>query len=82
MRTRTIQPQPDYSETVVTIELQDVALRQIINFLTDVETTDAVVRVGSLHIRKDAVNDALLDSTVEIYSPRAAAAPAQVAQVP
>jgi type II secretory pathway component PulM len=82
MRTRSIQPRPDYSETVVTIELQDVALRQIINFLTDVETTDAVVRVGSLHIRKDAVNDALLDSTVEIHSPRTAGNPAQVAQIP
>ncbi len=52
--------------------MQDIALKQLISFLTAVETTDAVVRVGSLHIRKDATNDALLDSTVEIYSPRVA----------
>lgn len=82
MRANTVQPQPDYSETVVTIEIQDVALRQLVTFLTAVEETDAVVRVGSLHIRKDATNDALFDSTVEVYSPRVANASAQVAQAP
>ncbi|MGE5294576.1 MAG: type II secretion system protein GspM [Solirubrobacterales bacterium] len=76
----TIQPQPDYSETVVTIEMQDVTLKQIISFLTSVETTEAVVRVGSLHISKDATNDALLDATVEVYSPHVTNAAAQVAQ--
>lgn len=78
-RQDTLQPQPDYSETVVTIEMQDIALRQLITFLTAVESSDAVVQVGSLHIRKDATNDALLDSTVEIYSPRLAGPSTQVA---
>jgi len=82
MRANTVQPQPDYSETVVTLEIQDVTLRQLISFLSAVEETDAVVRVGSLHIRKDATNDALIDSTVEVYSPRVANASTQVAQVP
>ncbi len=82
MSQNTVQPQPDYSETVVTIEMQDVTLKQLISFLSAVETTDAVVRVGSLHIRKDATNDALIDSTVEVYSPRVANASTQVAQVP
>jgi len=64
------QPQPDYSETVVTIDLQDITLRQLVEFLTAVETSDAVIQVGSLHIRKDVANDALLDSTVGVVSPR------------
>ena len=42
----------------------------------------AVVQVGSLHIRKDATNDALLDSTVGIYNPRLTSPSAQVAQIP
>lgn len=77
-----VQVQPDYSEAVVTIELQDVDLRQLVAFLTALESSDAVVQVGSLHIRKDATNDALLDSTVEIHSPRSANPASQVAQVP
>lgn len=82
MRPDTVQPQPDYSESVVTIEMQDITLRQLLDFLTAVETSKAVVQVGSLHIRKDATNDALLDSTVGIYNPRLTSPSAQVAQVP
>jgi type II secretory pathway component PulM len=82
MQPSTVQVRPDYSETVVTIELQDVAPRQLVTFLTAVETAEAVVRVGSLYFRNDATNDALLDATVEIYSPRLTGDTTQVAQVP
>ncbi|MEN6336671.1 MAG: type II secretion system protein GspM [Phycisphaerales bacterium] len=82
MQPSTVQVRPDYAETVVTIELQDVAPRQLVTFLTAVETAEAVVRVGSLYFRNDATNDALLDATVEIYSPRLTAETTQVAQVP
>lgn len=78
----TVQPQPDYTETVVTIGMQDITLRQLVTFLTAVESADAVVQVGGLHILKDATNDTLLDSTVEIYSPRLANPSPQVAQAP
>jgi len=70
MERDTLQPQPDYSEIVVTIELHDVSLKQLVDFLSEVETSKSAVRVGSLHIRKDPNNEALLDSTVGIYSPR------------
>lgn len=79
---QTAQPQPGYSETIVTIEMQDVTLRQLLDFLTAVETPKAVVLVGSLHICKDATNDALLDSTVTIHNPRLTDPSTQVAQVP
>ena len=65
-----VQPQPDYSEVVVTIELHDVSLKQLVSFLSDVETSEAIVRVGSLHLRQDPQNNARLDSTVGIHSPR------------
>jgi type II secretory pathway component PulM len=62
-------PQPGYAEGV-TIELHDISLKQLIDFLSDVQTSASTVRVGSLHIRKNPNNEALLDSTVGISSPR------------
>lgn len=58
------------AEIGVTIELHDISLKDLIDFLTDVETSKSMVRVGSLHIRKSPKNEALLDSTVGIRSPK------------
>jgi type II secretory pathway component PulM len=70
MNPDTLQPQPDYSETVVTIELRDVSLGELIDFLSAVETSKSIVRVGSLHIRRNPKNEALLNSTVGICCPQ------------
>jgi len=70
MEPDSLGPQPDYAEVVVTIELHDVSLRQLVDFLSDVETSESIVRVGTLHIRKDPNHEALLDSTVGIHSPK------------
>jgi type II secretory pathway component PulM len=70
MESDTVQPQPDYSETVVTIDLHDISLKQLIDFLSAVETSKSIVRVGTLHIRKSDKSDTLLDSTVGICSPK------------
>ena len=64
------QPQPDYSETRVGIELQDVSLAQLIELLAAIEQADAVIAVASLHIRRDRASEGLLDSTVSISCPR------------
>jgi type II secretory pathway component PulM len=69
MERDTVQPQPDYAQVVVTIELHDLSLQQLVDFLRDVETPAAVVRVASLHLRKDPSNEALLDATLSIASP-------------
>jgi len=61
--------QPGYAETVA-IELRDISLKQLIDFLSAVQTSESTIRVGSLHIRKNPNNEALLDSTVGISSPR------------
>jgi type II secretory pathway component PulM len=82
MQQNLLQPRPDHSEIVVTIELQDIALRQLVQFLAAVETADAVIQVGSLHVRRDATNEALVDSTIGIYSPRPATPRPHLAQSP
>lgn len=82
MQQNLLQPRPDYSEIVVTIELQDIALRQLVQFLAAVETAEAVIQVGSLHVRRDATNEALVDSAIGIYSPRPATPRPHLAQSP
>ncbi len=61
---------PGYCETVVTMDLHEISLKQLVDFLVAVESSPAVIQVGSLHIRKDPTNEALLDITIGIYSPR------------
>jgi len=65
-----LQLQPDYSETVVKIELDGVSLRQLVGFLKEIEASQVCTQIGSLHIRKNPTSDALLDSTVEIHGPQ------------
>jgi type II secretory pathway component PulM len=75
-------PQAGYSQVVVTLELQDIPYRQLVGFLVAVESSEAVLQVGSLHVRQDATNELLVDATVGIYSPRPArqTSDAQLAQ--
>jgi type II secretory pathway component PulM len=70
MQEDTVQSGPGYSEAVVTMELHEISLKQLVDFLVAVESSPAVIQVGRLHIRKDPTNEALLDITIGIYSPR------------
>ncbi len=70
MEPDTLQPQADSAEVVVTIELREISLKQLVDFLSDVQTSESAVRIGSLHISKNAKNDTLLDSTIGICSPK------------
>lgn len=70
MEPNILQLQPDYSEVVVTIELRDISLQQLIGFLSEIDTAESLVRVGSLHIRRNPSPEGLLDSTVGIFSPK------------
>jgi type II secretory pathway component PulM len=82
MQEDTVQSGPGYSEAVVTMELHEISLKQLVDFLVAVESSPAVIQVGRLHIRKDPTNEALLDITIGIYSPRLGPQPPgkQVAQ--
>ena len=61
--------QPGHAETVV-VELREISLKSLTDFLIAVETSESAVRIGSLLVRLNPNNDALLDSTVGISSPR------------
>lgn len=62
--------QPGYSETVVDIRLEGIGLKQLVEFLDAVETSEVLAHIGSLDIRKDATNEAVLNSRIQIRSPR------------
>ena len=66
----TPQLQPDYSETVVKIELDGVAMKPLVGFLTEIETSKVCTQIGSLHIRKNPTDEVLVDSTIEIHGPQ------------
>jgi type II secretory pathway component PulM len=62
----------DYTETIVEIQLQDVQLAQIVEFMAAVETREPLVRVGSLNITGTADTEKGLEATLVIHSPRPA----------
>jgi len=70
-----LQLQPDYSETVVKIELDGVSLKQLVDFLKEIETAKVCAQIGSWHISKNPTSDSLVDSTVEIHGPQSSRAP-------
>ena len=65
-----LSAQPGYSETIVEIGLEGVALGQLVDFLKAVETSGVIAQIGSLYIRKNAKNETRLTSTLQIHSPR------------
>jgi general secretion pathway protein M len=65
-----LQPQPDHGEAIVTIELHNISLQQVVEFLRDVDASPAVLHIGSWLIRKASNNEGQLDSIIEISSPR------------
>jgi type II secretory pathway component PulM len=66
----TMEPEPARGAETVAIELRDISLRQLVDFLIAVQTSESTVRVGSLHIRANPNDEALLDATAGISSPR------------
>ncbi|MBN1507628.1 MAG: type II secretion system protein M [Sedimentisphaerales bacterium] len=62
--------QGDYSATVVRLELDGVGMKQLVAFLKEIDTSEPCVHLGSVRIRKNLTDDALLDSTVEIRGPQ------------
>ena len=70
MEPETLSAQHGYSETIVEIGLEGVALRQLVDFLEAIETSDVMAQIGSLYIRKDAQDATRLTSTLQIHCPR------------
>ncbi|UCG48279.1 MAG: type II secretion system protein M [Phycisphaerales bacterium] len=60
----------DYIETVVQLRLENLTLRKLIDFLSTVQSSEALARIKSLHIRTSSGNGDLLESAVEIHGAR------------
>jgi type II secretory pathway component PulM len=70
MAPETLQVQPGCFETVVKIDLQGISLKQLVGLLREIEASEVCAQIGSLHIHRDPEVETLLDSTIEIHSPR------------
>lgn len=58
------------SETIVEAKLENLTLKQLVDFLRKVESSQVLVRIKSLYIKKNLTNTEMLDSVIEIHSPK------------
>lgn len=66
MKPQTSQLETNYHETVVEIEMENLTLRQIFDFLQKIQSSKVLARTKTLYIKKNLKNPGLLDSVVEI----------------
>jgi len=60
----------DYSQTIVEIELQNLSLGRLVDFLQKVESSDIMAHTESLYIKKNRTKKDLLDAVIEIHNPK------------
>ena len=72
MKQQVLQLGPSHSETIVEVRLENLTLKQLVDFLRKVESSEVLARTKSLYIKKNLTNTDLLDSVVEIHNPRLA----------
>lgn len=66
MKQQTSQLETNYHETVVEIEMENLTLRQIFDFLQKIQSSKVLARTKTLYIKKNLKNVDLLDSVIEI----------------
>jgi len=66
MKQQASQLATDYHETVVEIEMENLTLRQIFDFLQKIQSSKVLARTKTLHIKRNPTNADLLDSIIEI----------------
>ncbi|GAH97182.1 unnamed protein product, partial [marine sediment metagenome] len=72
MKQQVLQLGPSHSETIVEVRLENLTLKQLVDFLRKVESSEVLAKTKSLYIKKNLTNPDLLDSVVEIHNPRLA----------
>ena len=72
MKQQVIPLEPDYSETIVEIKLENLTLSRLVDFLAKVESSDVLARTKNLHIKTNPSNKDLLDSVVRIHGAKLA----------
>lgn len=70
MKQQVLQLGPNHCETIVEIRMENLALRQLVEFLWKVESSKILARINSLYIKKNRTNINLFDSVVEIHNAR------------
>lgn len=60
----------NYHETVVQIQMENLTLRQLFDFLLRIQSSRVWPRTKKLHIQRNLTNTDLLDSLVEIHNLR------------
>ena len=68
MKQQTSQLEPNHCETIVEIELQNLTLSQLVNFLWQAESSNVLARTKSLYIKRNPANTDLLDSLIEVHN--------------
>ena len=58
------------SETIVEVKLENLTLKQLVDFLRKVESSQPLARIKSLYIKKNLTNTEMLDSVIEIHNPK------------
>lgn len=66
MKQQTSQLETNYHETVVEIEMENLTLRQVFDFLQKIQSSKVLARTKTLYIKKNLKNADLLDSVIEI----------------
>jgi hypothetical protein len=69
MKQQVLKVGSGHLETIVEIRLENLTLKQLVDFLRNVESSNVLVRTKSLYIKKNLTNTELLDSVVEIQNP-------------
>ncbi|MFC1793341.1 hypothetical protein ACFL3Q_07120 [Planctomycetota bacterium] len=66
MKQQASQLETNYHETVVEIEMENLTLSQLFDFLQKIQSSKVLARTKTLHIKRNLTNADLLDSVVEI----------------
>ena len=72
MKPRVLQLGAGHSETIVEIRLENLTLKQLVDFLRKVESSNVLAKTKSLYIKKNLTNTETLDSVIEIHNPKLA----------
>jgi hypothetical protein len=60
----------NHSETIVEVKLKNLTLKQLVDFLRKAESSQALLKIKSLYIKKNPTNTEMLDSVIEIHKPK------------
>jgi len=66
MKQQTSQLETNCHETVVEVQMENLTLRQIFDFLQKIQSSKVLARTKTLYIKKNLKNADLLDSVIEI----------------